>query len=352
MKKFYTENKIIVKKIVAIVLFAVFFYVFFRHLVAFFAPLIFGYLLSVVIRPLVGFYTGKVGLGRGLSTALALLTLFALLIFVSITAISRLISEGAAFYDNLPQLAFHVEVVFLQFDQLIYNVYQLLPNILREGFYTLLNAMVHSLPNMLGYGFRNFGNGFIGAVPRVAIGTVLAFISSYFFSRDRELISNTIKGLIPDNLKPKVQLIRGKLTNALWGYVKAQLIIMSIVASIGIVGHLIMGTPYALFLAVAIALVDAIPVFGSGLFYWPWMVASLITGEHVRLMGLAIIYICTLFTRQFLEPKILGNQIGIHPILTLASIYMGIMVFGFFGIFLGPVFAVVCRTILYIDNEV
>ena len=351
MKSFYEENEYIIKKIVSLAVFSVSFYVFFSYLVTFVAPMIFGYLLSVIIRPLVLFFSKRLKFGQSGATVLSLLTMLVAIGIVMGTAISRLVTEATALYDNIAELTYYVENVVIQLEQTLQGVYTIIPDALNHTFYILVDVMVGVVNNMVVFGFRDLGNGLIASVPRVAIAMVLGFVSSYFFSRDRELIYNTLIGLVPENILPSARKIKRKLIAALWGYVKAQLIIMSVVACIGIVGHFVLGTPYGLFLAVVIALVDAIPVFGSGLFYWPWMIISLIAGEHMRLVGLAVIYLATLFTRQFLEPKILGNQIGIHPILTLASIYIGLMVFGVFGIFLGPIFAVIFRTLLFIDKE-
>jgi predicted PurR-regulated permease PerM len=91
--------------------------------------------------------------------------------------------------------------------------------------------------------------------------------------------------------------------------------------------------------------VDALPVFGSGAFFWPWALYSIIVGNYKMAMGLAIINILVLITRQMLEPRIIGSQIGLHPVATLMSIFIGLKVFGLFGFIIGPIILVTIKAL-------
>jgi len=319
-------------------------------LLTFVAPIIFGYFVSVVIRPITAFLTKNLKLGPTISTIAALLILVMLIGFVTTTAISRLIRDASDFYENLPAIAEYTELFLAEIYTWLDGLQQILPYGIQGGIYVLMDITVNAGVAVIGEALGSFGNAFIGAVPRVLFGVVIGFISSYFFSKDRELIASTIRDILPQKERERLILIRKRLLGALGGYFKAQLIIMSAVATIGTIGHFIIGTPYALLLSVTIALVDALPVFGSGIFYWPWMITLFIMGEYWRLVGLVVIYVTTFFTRQFLEPKIVGKEIGIHPILTLSSIYIGINLFGIIGILLGPFFAVIFKTVLVWKN--
>lgn len=350
MTNFYEQNKEVLNKTLVLSIFTICFYVFFKYLIGYIAPIIFGYFISVLIRPLSQFLSYNLKLNRSVAASISLICLLLLIGFITTTAISRLIIEAAGFYYSLPTITNYAEFVIKELNIIINTMLQIVPEAIQNGLYAIIDIVINAISNMAGDSFRNFGNAFIISAPRVAIGIVIGFISSYFFTRDNEIIRKSISNTIPIKFRKRLITIKTKLTRALWGYLKAQLIIMSLVAFIGVIGHLILGTQYALFIAVVIAIVDSVPIFGSGFFYWPWIIASLITGEHVRLMGLIAIYLLTLFTRHFLEPKILGEQIGIHPILTLASIYIGLGVFGFLGIILGPMFAVTFKTILFMND--
>jgi sporulation integral membrane protein YtvI len=132
---------------------------------------------------------------------------------------------------------------------------------------------------------------------------------------------------------------------AIGGYIRAQCILMCIVSAICVTGLVILGNQYALLLGVLIAFVDALPVFGSGAFFWPWALYSIIVGNYKMAMGLAIINILVLITRQMLEPRIIGSQIGLHPVATLMSIFIGLKVFGLFGFIIGPIILVTIKAL-------
>ena len=107
-----------------------------------------------------------------------------------------------------------------------------------------------------------------------------------------------------------------------------------------------MRSPYALLLSVAIAIIDALPFFGSGFILWPGALLQFISGNTALGIGYLAIYAIVQVVRQLMQPKILGAQIGMHPLLTLFSMYFGYTCIGFWGLILGPVVAVILRTIL------
>jgi len=120
---------------------------------------------------------------------------------------------------------------------------------------------------------------------------------------------------------------------------------MSITSCIIIIGLVIIQYPYALFVGLLTAVIDALPIFGSGLVLWPWAALNFIKGNYATGAGLLLIYGVVFITRQSLEPRILGSQIGIHPLLTLMSMYIGLKLFGFIGIILGPAIVIVIKAV-------
>ena len=120
---------------------------------------------------------------------------------------------------------------------------------------------------------------------------------------------------------------------------------MSLISTICFIGLSIINVRYALLIAVIIGIIDALPVFGSGFIIWPWCIYNLIIGNYGMTIGLIILYVVLLITRQFLEPKIIGKQIGIHPLVTLMSIYIGIKIFGVFGFIIGPCIIIIIKSL-------
>ena len=346
MQDIYKNNKDIINKIIILCIFTLSFFVFFRYLLVFVSPIVFGYIISVIIRPLVNILTKKFKLWPGIATIIALIALMSTIGTLIFLGINRLLREGVDFYENLPALIIYSQLVLEEAGAFFQGFYQILPLGVQQGIYFLTDVVIDAAFDVIGEYFRNFGTNFIAAAPRAALTFIIAIITAFFFSKDQKLIRKSLGNILPQNIQDSLNHIKNRLLNALGGYLKAQLIIMSIVAIIGVVSLTIIGATYPLLLGVIIAVVDALPLFGSSIFYIPWIIASLIMGNYFQTIGLAVILITNIFVRQSLEPKILGNQIGIHPILTLSSIYIGFTLFGIIGLFLGPIFAVIFKVII------
>ena len=142
------------------------------------------------------------------------------------------------------------------------------------------------------------------------------------------------------------------LKYSILGYVKTQCILMFYTFTICIIGLFLLRSPYALLLSVIISLIDALPFFGSGFILWPGAVIYLIMGSSSIAIGYLIIYHCVNFMRQVMQPKILGTQIGLHPLLILISMYIGLKCIGFLGMIIGPILAVLLKAIYQASETV
>lgn len=130
------------------------------------------------------------------------------------------------------------------------------------------------------------------------------------------------------------------------GYFKSQLVLMGITFIILITGLTILKIPYSILISIAISIVDVLPVLGSGIIIVPWSIISFILGNSSLGKGLAVIYIILIITRQVLEPKILGREIGVRPLYTFLATILGSIVLGPVGLVVGPLIAVVITSII------
>ena len=130
------------------------------------------------------------------------------------------------------------------------------------------------------------------------------------------------------------------------GYLKSQLILMGITLVILMTGLFILKVPYFILIAIGISIVDVLPVLGSGVIIVPWSVISFILGNSYLGKGLAIIYIILIITRQILEPKIMGKEIGVRPLYTFLAPIIGSLILGPVGLILGPLTAVVVTSVI------
>ena len=183
--------------------------------------------------------------------------------------------------------------------------------------------------------------GAAGKVPGAIVFTIVFILAVYFISYDSNGFKKELKRFIPSDKLLYIKSAKDSFSKACGGYIKAQLIIMCVVFCILLAGFIILDIGTAFLLALIIGFLDAIPVLGTGIILNPWAVVCLISGDYARAIGLFAIYGVVFLTRQFLEPRVLSGQLGIHPLVTLMSMYIGLKLIGIIGMILGPVAAII-----------
>ena len=180
-------------------------------------------------------------------------------------------------------------------------------------------------------------------LPRVLIFTLVAIISAFYFSTDLKRVNEGVLSVLP----PKWQEIGKKTKNTLFitglKYLRAYLTIMLIVFILLLLSFFILKVKYTFIISLVCALVDFLPVLGVGSVLIPWSIISFATGNLRLGIGLLITYLIIMVTRQIIEPKIVGANFGIHPLLTLFSMYLGFSFFGVFGMIIGPLLALTVK---------
>ncbi len=201
-------------------------------------------------------------------------------------------------------------------------------------------ALGTMLPALLGW--------LVGGIPKLVLGLVVAIISSVYFCLDLERIHRGIVYLLPPDKRGCVSQVKAGVLNTTWGFVKSYGILMGITLVILLAGLLVMRVKYALILATVISLIDVLPVLGVGTVLVPWSLFAFLLGDPGRGVGLLVVYGVVMVLRQYLEPKILGKSLGIHPLVTLICLYGGFRLGGIWGMILAPALgAVVCGVLPY-----
>ncbi|MGI6124038.1 MAG: sporulation integral membrane protein YtvI, partial [Acetivibrionales bacterium] len=173
-------------------------------------------------------------------------------------------------------------------------------------------------------------------LPQILIFFLVTILATYFMSSDKSVIIRYLDLQLPDTWLNKSRSITKNVFSAFFGWLRAQLILTSITFSELLIGLLILKVNNALLVALLIALVDVLPVLGAGTVLIPWAIVNLILGNTKLGLSLALLYVIILFVRQLIEPKVLGKQIGVHPLFTLAGMYIGLRRWGVAGMFIGP----------------
>ncbi len=178
---------------------------------------------------------------------------------------------------------------------------------------------------------------------------VLAFLfflmAWYFTASDYPNLRRTVADRTPKSLREIWAQLRRAFSAAFGGYLKAELIVSLGVMVILAVGFAVMRQPYGMLLAFLLAVLDFIPILGAGTVLVPWMVVDVILGDWSRAFYLLVIWGIICLFRRVVEPKVVGNQTGLHPLLSLLAIYVGMRAAGVLGMILGPVLLIMMRNL-------
>lgn len=181
--------------------------------------------------------------------------------------------------------------------------------------------------------------GFAGAVPKGMFFIVVTFIAIIYFAIDLEKINTRVRHLVPKSVAQKLSAVKERAFHLGVRCLKSYAIIFTITFSLTFAGFLILGVDGAFTIAFIVAFLDLLPVIGVGTVLVPWSIFGFATGNHFIGIGMLVLFLVNTVVRELLEPKILGKNLGIHPILSLLLIYAGYAFFGFFGLLLAPIAA-------------
>jgi sporulation integral membrane protein YtvI len=313
-------------------------------------PFLLAYLIAQIINPIVVILNKKLKVPNKIASAivvtitvLCLVWVFTILIYGIVNEISNLVAQK--------------DLIAQKISSVYYNWYDFVERYFGSdaALFIKENIKVKDIVSnitgyLAGYIMPTIENAFDMAkqLPNILIFTIVLVMGTYFMSSDKENISKNLRKLIPGGAKSTLSEFKKDMSLALVGYIRAQLILMTITFFELTVGFTIIGgevASYALLLGICIAIIDALPILGAGAILIPWGLYSLAAGNVRVGVSLLILYGICMLVRQILEPRIVGKQIGLHPLLTLMAMYAGLRIFGILGMILGPVTALVIKNL-------
>lgn len=346
MWSIYEKNKQAIHDIALLLAAILVCFLFFRYLSPIFLPFIIGWLMSLLFNPLAD-RLQKYKVPRGISAILGILILFAILGLLGFWSGNSILHKAKDFSENLPYYMDLAEVKIQEFWKLFDSFRGKLPVELQASFLEFQNDATGMLLSLIPKG----SGGALGGVSNFFIAFFVALISAYFFTKDRNLIRREYQEHLAPLLGISVNTTKAELKASVWGYIKTQFILMGFTFTITIIAMLVMHSPYPLLLSILIAIIDSLPFFGSGFILWPGAVIHLLTGNTFLAIGYMVLYASIQIMRQILQPKILGTQIGLHPLLTLFSMYFGFQCIGVIGLIIGPIVAVILKAFFRLKNQ-
>ncbi len=333
-------------------------------LIGLFMPFFVGWIISLIANPLVQFLEKKLKLVRKVGSVVVIVVVLGLVVLACYGVIIGAIREIKDFSQDIPTM---VESVKKEYADVVANVGQYV-NKLPEDVRNMIKGFVGNIGQYVSNYLSNINKGallnkagnFAANVPDVLAGIIFGLLSSYFFIAEKENVDELFRKIVPASLRTRMKRFKTDLLDVIFGYFRAQLKIMFVIYVLICIGFAILKVPYFLIWGFLIALLDMLPIFGTGTVLLPWAVIEILSGDYKMVIGLLVIYVVTLLTHQLIQPKLIGDSIGLNPFATLFFIFVGFKIKGVIGMVLAiPIGMILYKmlkhgsfdTILYAGRE-
>lgn len=312
-------------------------YLFFGKILSILLPFAFAFGIGRMLQSPVQKLHGRIRLPKALLGFILVSVVIFFLGFVCFLFINQLVAESQRLFEKLSRnsegILSSVAALLDETERKFPFIYEYLDRDVIKGSVTeVIKNILTSLTSRLAGALTAFVKG----LPDIGLFFVVFVIASYYFTMDNDRISKAISDLLPKNLKNKLSFASKELRSACAGYIKAYGIILLITFAQLFVGFLILKINYATTLAIIIALLDMLPVIGTGTILVPWGIIGILTGDYRTGTGILILFGIISVVREVIEPKIIGSSIGMHPLLTLIAMYVGYKLFGLWGLLILP----------------
>lgn len=303
----------------------------------FFWPFVVAAVIAAIANPLVRFLEKKMKIRRKAGSVFVIVLTIGAVAAACYGIVYVLVAQVIGFFTSAPDMWTKVSGSIKSLSDEMTHRYALLPKGTRQFFENLGEDIYDSLSSIgSSIGERaaqSAGNGVKNA-PLILIGIIMCVLASYLFVAEREQIGKYVSAFIPVHLRERFMIVAGTMKSAVGGYFKAQFKIMGVVYIVLFVGFLVLGIQYAFLIALLVAFLDFLPFFGTGAVMWPWALFAVLQKDYKFAIGMMVVWGLSQLVRQLIQPKLVGESIGMPAIPTLILLYVGFRVGGALGLVL------------------
>mgnify|MGYP001167114738 CR=1 FL=1 len=307
-------------------------------------PFCVAFVLAHLIDPIVNALQRRLRLPRPLATMVAIFLVVVVLGSAALWVITNMYNELLDLALLLPAHQRTAMNVANQLLQSLEQLFETVPEEVTAYVRETLNRLFQRAIELVG-GFTNRLLGTLAGLPSAAVIWVVILLATYFFTADREAVNHAILRMVPAGWRPRVAEARDKILVDLGGFLKAQVILLFISTTIAAGGLALIGSRYWMTMAIILGILDVIPVIGPGLILFPWAGISVFLGNLPQAVQLVGLFVVMFAARNLLQAKVLGDSVGMHPLLMLIALWVGIVAFGVYGILIGPILAIIAKAL-------
>lgn len=305
--------------------------------IGFFMPFVIGWCIASVATPLVNWLEKRLKIVKKLGSAMMVILVIGLIVLVIYLVINWLVTEAQHLIKDIPEMYAQLETGFRQIGTTLSGTFSHLPSEVQDGWSTVvenLEKYMGDLISRISQPTVTAAGNFAKSLPSYLVSLIVAVLSAYFFTVEREEVLNWLKKVSPLSIQKRMTLVIDNLKYAVGGYFKAQFKIMGVVFLILCVGFALLRVRYYALVALLIAFLDFLPFFGTGTAMIPWAVYKVLIGDLKTAVVLLIIYVVTQAARQMLQPQLVADSMGMNPLVTLILLYIGYRVSSVIGMIL------------------
>ena len=335
-KRLWGRLSIRVGVIVAVVLFIL---VIVPPILSNFLPFILALIVAWLLHPLVRILHEKIHIPRKILSIIFVVIFFVIVGGLLTLLLHTIITEIISFTNSMIKSDIDFSTI-LSSDNLISNILSRLPDNISTPIQNVVANIAQWLSETISSLFSSVYTKvgeILAGIPSFFIGVVLFLTAMYYILADYSKLRTSVLTRFSGEARNFFGFIKTSTFAAFWAYLRAQLLLSLGVLVILLIGFLVTGQNYALLLAFVLAIIDFIPLIGSGGVLIPWALIALFSGDYTQAIQLMVIWGAVSLFRRLLEPKIIGTQTGLSPLRSLISIYLGMRIAGVLGMILAPI---------------
>ncbi|NYE58528.1 sporulation integral membrane protein YtvI [Carboxydothermus ferrireducens] len=312
-------------------------------------PFIIGILIAIILEPMVSYFEKRFNLTRAIGTGISLAILLILFLTVISSFLVKLVTELYRLANYVPDMLTNIkdQITFMIAggNRFLGKLPSTLADSIKQNAEKLLNQVVEVGKNF-------FTSIFVGLaqVPEFIIILLIALIAAYFFSKDLPQYQRLVFNVLPENYRQKSEYVLKEAIAAAFRFLKAQAILVGLSTILTIFGLYLIGAAYPLTLGLIIGFLDLVPIVGPSLIIFPWAGILLIQGKYLMAVEILILYMAISAFRKVVEAKVVAENLGLDPLATLISMYVGLKLLGVLGIAAGPIILLIIKAL--IDAEI
>jgi sporulation integral membrane protein YtvI len=310
-------------------------------------PFIIACIIAAILNPFVNYIEVKWKIPRPLATLGVISAIFLVLSGLLFLIITEIIQGTTYLLERMPMyFTFLVDFIEQLLEEHIFPFYQSISNYfqsldpnhqvtIQENIEQFLKDFANTGTNLLQSALLQIPE-IVGFVPGSLTIFIVVWLATFMMINDWHNLTKKAIDILPKKVLQFIVNFQKGLKKAFSGYVKAQLILILITAIIILVGLMVLNVKHALTIALFAALVDLLPLVGTGIIFVPWILFTFITGNYSLTIGISILYMTVLIMRQVIEPKILATSIGVNPLISLIILFITIQIWGILGVIIAP----------------